>query len=143
MIRYVKGDIFNSQMETIVNPVNCVGVMGKGLALEYKRRYPTLFLSYKSACARKLIIPGRVYVSNQLDKKVMLFPTKDHWKDPSKYEYIDSGLSYFAKNYKDLNIQSYAFPRIGCGLGGLDWEKVKVLIEKHLGDLDIEIEVYV
>ena len=90
MIRYVKGNIFNSQMETIVNPVNCVGVMGKGLALEYKRRYPTLFLSYKSACARKLIIPGRVYVSNQLDKKVMLFPTKDHWKDPSKYEYITS-----------------------------------------------------
>ena len=120
MIRYVKGDIFNSQMETIVNPVNCVGVMGKGLAREYKRRYPTLFLSYKSACARKLIIPGRVYVSRQQDKKVLLFPTKDHWKDPSKYEYIDSGLSYFAKNYKDLNIQSCAFPRIGCGLGGLD-----------------------
>ena len=143
MIKYVKGDIFNSQMETIVNPVNCVGVMGKGLALEYKRRYPALFLSYKSACARKLIIPGRVYVSRQRDKKVLLFPTKDHWKDPSKYEYIDSGLSYFAKNYKDLNIQSCAFPRIGCGLGGLDWEKVKVLIEKHLGDLDIEIEVYV
>ena len=143
MIRYVKGDIFNSQMETIVNPVNCVGVMGKGLALEYKRRYPALFLSYKSACARKLIIPGRVYVSRQQDKKVLLFSTKDHWKDPSKYEYIDSGLSYFAKNYKDLNIQSCAFPRIGCGLGGLDWEKVKALLEKHLGDLDIEIEVYV
>ena len=143
MIRYVKGNIFNSQMETIVNPVNCVGVMGKGLALEYKKRYPALFLSYKSACARKLIIPGRVYVSRQQDKKVLLFPTKDHWKDPSKYEYIDSGLSYFAKNYKDLNIQSCAFPRIGCGLGGLDWEKVKSLLEKHLGDLDIEIEVYV
>ena len=120
MIRYVKGNIFNSQMETIVNPVNCVGVMGKGLALEYKKRYPALFLSYKSTCARKLIIPGRVYVSRQQDKKVLLFPTKDHWKDPSKYEYIDSGLSYFAKNYKDLNIQSCAFPRIGCGLGGLD-----------------------
>ena len=143
MIRYVKGNIFNSQMETIVNPVNCVGVMGKGLALEFKTRYPALFLSYKSACARKLIIPGRVYVSRQQDKKVLLFPTKDHWTDPSKYEYIDSGLSYFAKNYKDLNIQSCAFPRIGCGLGGLDWEKVKALLEKHLGDLDIEIEVYV
>ena len=143
MIRYVKGNIFNSQMETIVNPVNCVGVMGKGLALEYKKRYPALFLSYKSTCARKLIIPGRVYVSRQQDKKVLLFPTKDHWTDPSKYEYIDSGLSYFAKNYKDLNIQSCAFPRIGCGLGGLDWEKVKALLEKHLGDLDIEIEVYV
>ena len=130
-------------METIVNPVNCVGVMGKGLALEYKKRYPALFLSYKSTCARKLIIPGRVYVSRQQDKKVLLFPTKDHWTDPSKYEYIDSGLSYFAKNYKDLNIQSCAFPRIGCGLGGLDWEKVKALLEKHLGDLDIEIEVYV
>ena len=90
MIRYVIGNIFNSQMETIVNPVNCVGVMGKGLALEYKKRYPAIFLSYKSACARKLIIPGRVYVSNQQDKKVMLFPTKDHWKDPSKYEYITS-----------------------------------------------------
>ena len=73
----------------------------------------------------------------------MLFPTKDHWKDPSKYEYIDSGLSYFAKNYNALKIQSCAFPRIGCGLGGLDWEKVKALLEKHLGDLDIEIEVYV
>ena len=143
MIKYVKGNIFDSKMETIVNPVNCVGVMGKGLALEYKRRYPTLFLSYKSACARKLIIPGRVYVSRQQDKKVLFFPTKDHWTDPSKYEYIDSGLSYFAKNYKDLNIQSCAFPRIGCGLGGLDWEKVKALLEKHLGDLDIEIEVYV
>ena len=143
MIIYVKGDIFNSQMETIVNPVNCVGVMGKGLALEYKRRYPALFLSYKSTCARKLIIPGRVYVSRQQDKKVLLFPTKDHWKDPSKYEYIDSGLTYFAKNYKALKIRSCAFPRIGCGLGGLDWEKVKALLEKHLGDLDIEIEVYV
>ena len=82
-------------------------------------------------------------MSRQQDKKVLFFPTKDHWKDPSKYEYIDSGLSYFAKNYKALKITSCAFPRIGCGLGGLDWEKVKALLEKHLGDLDIEIEVYV
>lgn len=142
MIRYVKGNIFDSKMATIVNPVNCVGVMGKGLALEFKKRYPALFLSYKSACARNLFRPGIVYVSHQQDKKVLLFPTKEHWKDPSRYEYIDIGLSYFAKNYKALKITSCAFPRIGCGLGGLDWEKVKLLIEKHLGDLDIEIEVY-
>ena len=143
MIRYVKGNIFDSKMETIVNPVNCIGVMGKGLALEFRKRYPALFLSYKSACARKLISPGKVYVSNQQDKKVLLFPTKEHWKYPSKNEYIDSGLGYFSKNYKALKITSCAFPRIGCGLGGLEWEKVKALIEKHLGDLDIEIEVYV
>ena len=143
MIRYVKGNIFDSKMQTIVNPVNCIGVMGKGLALEFKKRYPALFLSYKSACARKLISPGRVYLSDQQDKKVLLFPTKDHWINSAKYEYIKTGLIYFAENYKALKITSCAFPRIGCGLGGLDWEKVKALIEKHLGELDIEIEIYV
>ena len=78
MIRYICGNIFDSKMEMIVNPVNCVGVMGKGLALEFKNRYPALFIAYKTACDRHLIKLGKVYISNQQDRKIMLFPTKDH-----------------------------------------------------------------
>ena len=142
MIKYTSDNIFDSKMETIVNPVNCVGVMGKGLALEFKKRYPALFIAYKSACDRHLIKPGRVYISNQPDRKIMLFPTKDHWRNPSSYEYIEEGLGYFAEHYKALKMTSCAFPRIGCGCGGLEWSKVKALIVKYLSHLDIEIEIY-
>lgn len=142
MITYTKGNIFDSKMDAIVNPVNTVGVMGKGLALQMKIRYPLMFRSYKSACERGMIETGKIYISRNEGRTILLFPTKKHWRNPSEYTYIEEGLKYLVKNYRLLNLKSIAFPRIGCGCGGLDWSRVKAMLEKYLKDTDLEIEIY-
>lgn len=142
MIRYVHGDIFLSTMQTITNPVNCVGVMGKGLALEFKNRYPRQFADYRKMCMAHQIAPGVPAVTNADCRSILLFPTKDHWRNPSEIQFIDEGLKYLAEHYEAMGIRSLALPKLGAGLGGLRWDDVKKLIEKHLGSLPVEIEVY-
>ena len=143
MIKYVKGNIFNSECAVLVNPVNCVGVMGKGLALEFKNRYPAMFQIYKNACHTKELLPGRPMFVKGPNKSVILFPTKYHWKEKSKIIYIKDGLEAVSHYYKSFDIKSIAFPKLGCGLGGLSWEKVKPLMEQYLSMLDIDVEIYV
>jgi O-acetyl-ADP-ribose deacetylase (regulator of RNase III) len=138
MIIYKTGNIFDSKMQIIVNPVNCVGVMGKSLALGFKNRYPKMFKDYFKRCCNKELKIGRPY----LFENILNFPTKKHWKDNSKIEDIELGLEYFVNNYSKMNIKSIAFPMLGCGLGGLKWANVKESMEKYLGKLDIEIEIY-
>lgn len=137
------GDIFESNAKTIVNTVNCVGVMGKGIAKEFKDRYPDMFKEYVALCNDNKIEPGKPYYYQDLfGNSIINFPTKKHWRSPSKLSYIVSGLKWFVDNYEDLGITSIAFPPLGCGNGGLTWELVGPIMYHWLKDLSIDIEIY-
>lgn len=138
------GNIFNSKAQTIVNTVNCVGVMGKGIALVFKLRYPDMFNEYVELCKKHLITPGKLWLyKGEKDAPwVLNFPTKFHWKYPSKIEYIEQGLQKFTDTYKDKGITSIAFPMLGTHNGGLDKTEVLKLMEEYLNKCDIPIEIY-
>lgn len=142
MIRFVKGDIFASKAEALVNPVNCEGVMGKGLAKAFKDRWPLMFQTYQKQCRSGEIRVGQPACHIVDNLKIILFPTKDSWRNPSKIAYIDQGLRSLKEKLKAWSIQSLALPALGCGLGGLQWAEVKDLIVKWLGTESIDIEVY-
>lgn len=151
MIRYIEnGDLFASRADAFVNTVNCVGVMGKGLALQFKQRFPEYFLVYKQVCDAGQLRPGRpgcvrlvLHPAPAEPRPAMvMFPTKDDWKKPSKIEWIDQGLAYLKTNYQEWGITSLAMPPLGCGLGGLDWNDVYPLIEHYFADDALEVEVY-
>jgi len=137
----VDGKLANQtiDVQTIVNTINCRGVMGTGLALEFRLRYPKMYEDYKLRCEKGLVRVGRPYLYNLEKPYILNFPTKDHWKYPSKLEWIEEGLKYFADNYKSLNIKSIAFPKLGTDKGGLNWRDVKKLIEKYLKDVEIPV----
>jgi O-acetyl-ADP-ribose deacetylase (regulator of RNase III) len=134
-------DVFESPADTIVNPVNCVGVMGKGLALAVKQRYPVVFEKYLAACESGKMHVGKLQLVRTFDRRILNFPTKKHWRGASKLEFIEAGLKTFARSYRRKRISSIAFPPLGCGHGGLDWGEVEPLMRKHLEPLT-EIEVY-
>lgn len=137
------GNIFESSAITIVNTINCVGVMGKGIALEFKKRYPEMYKEYVSLCNNGEIKPGKPYYYYDLNgASIINFPTKDHWRSSSKLSYIVSGLDWFRKNYESLGIESIAFPPLGCGNGGLSWDLVGPIMYYYLNDLPIDIEIY-
>ncbi|MDD3436199.1 MAG: macro domain-containing protein [Candidatus Gastranaerophilales bacterium] len=147
MIKYTKGNILKEQTEAIVNTVNCVGVMGRGIALQFRELFPKNYKEYKIACKNNEVQPGKMFIhqSNLLinPKYIINFPTKRHWKGKSSIKDIESGLYALAEEIKTLNIKSIAIPPLGCGLGGLDWQEVKEKIEGILKDLeDIEIIIY-
>lgn len=137
------GNIFDSTSDVLVNTVNCVGVMGKGLAKTFKQKYPAMFVQYKNMCDNNQLITGKLYPYYEGGKvKVLNFPTKDHWRSCSKLSYIEAGLDWFVENYEELKVKSIAFPPLGCGNGGLEWSTVGPLMYKKLKDLPIDIEVY-
>ena len=148
MIKYTTGDMLSAETEALVNTVNTVGVMGKGIALQFKDQYPNNFAAYHAACKAKQVEVGKMFVFEEQpmigDKKIIInFPTKKDWKHKSKIEYVESGLKDLAKVIEERRIKSIAMPPLGCGNGGLDWGDVKVLIEKYLSGLtDVDIIVY-
>lgn len=143
-IKIIKGNIFNSRLDVIVNTVNCVGVMGKGIALVFKLRYPKMFDLYKEYCLSHLIGIGKLwlYKGEEGVPWVLNFPTKFHWKYPSKMEYIEKGLQKFVETYKEKKITSIAFPLLGTNNGGLDKQEVLSLMCTYLRKCDIPIEIY-
>lgn len=140
MITYTKGDIFSSHADALVNSVNCVGVMGRGVALQFKNAFPANFLAYAAACDRGEVQPGRMFVfeTGQLTppRFIINFPTKRHWRGKSRIEDIDSGLTALAMVIRERGIKSVALPPLGSGLGGLNWPDVKQRIEVALQSLD-------
>ena len=142
MIRYIEGDIFKSPAQVIVNTVNTVGVMGKGIALEFKKRYPDMFQAYRDICDRRKLKTGSLMLYYEPDHWVLLFPTKENWRNPSRMEYIEAGLAKFCRTYAEKGITSVAFPKLGCGNGELNWSEVQPLMEKYLKDLPIDIYIY-
>jgi len=149
-IEYKKGDMFEEPTEAIVNTVNCVGVMGKGVALEFKRRWPANFKAYKQLCDDKKLAPGTVFVFDNSDflseskhRFLLNFPTKKHWRARSKIEYVEDGLKDLVSKIREYGITSVALPPLGCGNGGLDWEDVRPLIEENLAELsDVHFVVF-
>lgn len=141
IIHNANGDIFSSEASALINTVNTQGVMGKGLALQFKNRYPAYFTDYQQLCRKKLIAVGKC-TTYQADKLLISFPTKDHWSKPSEYKFITEGLKGLKELIIAKEINSIAIPPLGCGLGGLNWLKVRTLIELELANLPIEIWLY-
>ena len=144
MITYLASDLFQSPAQVLVNAVNTVGAMGKGIALEFKRKYPDMFAQYQAMCQQGEFGIGQLWLYKSPQKWVLNFPTKRDWRDKSRIEYIETGLTQFAKTYEAEGITSISFPRLGCGLGGLNWEnEVRPLMEHHLNPLPIEVLIHI
>jgi O-acetyl-ADP-ribose deacetylase (regulator of RNase III) len=147
MMEFVRGDILREDAEAVVNPVNCVGVMGKGVALQFKQAFPANFKEYAAACRRGEVEPGKMVVHETGHAPnphfIINFPTKRHWRDQSRIEDIEAGLRSLRHEIEARGIRSVALPAIGCGLGGLRWAEVRPLIEQTLGGLnDVKVVVF-
>jgi O-acetyl-ADP-ribose deacetylase (regulator of RNase III) len=147
MIKYQTGNILESDAQALINTVNTVGVMGKGIALQFKKAYLNNYKAYAEACKRKEVVVGKLFVIkdsnlNSGEKYIINFPTKTDWRKPSEYSYVESGLDDLIRVLNDKKIKSVAIPPLGSGNGGLEWEKVKKIIEKKLNHLNIDIIVY-
>jgi O-acetyl-ADP-ribose deacetylase (regulator of RNase III) len=146
-VRLVSGNLLEAQVEALVNPVNTEGVMGKGLALQFKRDFPENFKAYARACKRGELEIGQMFVfdagAGKVPRYIVNFPTKQHWRDDSKLEYIERGLRDLVRVIKSRGIASVAIPPLGAGLGRLDWNDVRALIEVALGRLSgVEVCLY-
>jgi O-acetyl-ADP-ribose deacetylase (regulator of RNase III) len=143
-IHYRKGSIFDSQTQVIVNTVNCKGIMGKGLALAFKERYPEMFPVYQRECREGKLRIGRPTLYKESVPWILNFPTKDDWRANSKIEYLEKGLEYFAASYKQAGIKSIAFPKLGAQNGKLSWDEVGPLMARYLSQLeDVEVYIYI
>ena len=147
MIKYLTGNILNSTARALVNTVNTVGVMGKGIALQFKNQFPNNYKIYKKACDNKAFKIGDLLVTEEESllsgKKIIInFPTKTHWRYPSEYEYIEKGLIALVDVIKEKRIESIAIPPLGSGNGGLNWTKVRAMIESKLQRLDCAVFLY-
>lgn len=142
MLHFHRTSILSSSAQTVVNTVNTVGVMGKGLAASFKKKYPEMFLEYKEICQNSNFQPGTSRLWKGPEQWVLNFATKKHWRNPSKIEYIRNGLEEFRSAYEFEGIREIAFPRLGCGNGGLDWNQVRPLMIEYLRDLPITIYIH-
>jgi len=146
MLHYTTGNLLNSDAQALVNTVNTMGVMGKGIALQFKEAYPENYRQYRAACKNGALKPGQLLIVEDRDlmgsRTIINFPTKTQWWLKSKYAYIEDGLSVLAEQIASRNIKSIAIPPLGCGNGGLKWEKVKAMIERELGGLNADIHIY-
>lgn len=144
-VELVRGDLLRAEVDAIVNAVNTVGVMGKGLALQIKKAFPDVFAEYARACKAGAVEVGRVHVVERPTppRFVINFPTKQHWRQPSKLAYIDAGLVDLVAQVREREIRSIAVPPLGCGLGGLDWSEVEPRIVDAFGALpDVRVLLY-
>jgi O-acetyl-ADP-ribose deacetylase (regulator of RNase III) len=147
----VEGSVLESKAQTLVNTVNCVGIMGKGLALAFRKRYPEMYRDYVNRCARGEVKLGQPYVYRPADdlfakspvQWILLFPTKDHWRSKSKITDITAGLDYLSAHYVEWGIIELAVPPLGCGLGGLEWSVVKPALIESLEKLAVPVTIYV
>ena len=141
-LNIIKGNIFTSNCQTIVNTINCVGAMGAGIALEYRLRYPDMYDKYTKLCDENRINIGMLWIYKTPGRWILSFPTKRHWKYPSKLTYLDAGLKKFVATYKDKGIQSIAFPLLGADKGGIPQEDSLEIMKSYLEGLDIPVEIY-
>lgn len=146
MLKFVTGDFFDYDADLRINTVNCVGVMGAGVALLFKNKYPDMFKQYYIACKNDEVQPGIPYVwqdTNMFSTTTIInFPTKIHWKNPSEYEYIEKGLKWLKEFLLDKEGSTITVPALGCGHGGLEWDKVKGMIQHHLGNVRTNVLIF-
>ena len=137
------GNLFETNAQTLVNTVNCVGVMGKGIALEFKQRFPEMYKDYVERCNRKQVRLGEPYIFRSLfPPHIINFPTKDHWRSVSRLSDIVRGLAYLEEHYLDWGVTSLAVPPLGCGSGGLEWKIVGPTLARYLQQLDVPVYLF-
>lgn len=142
-ITHIKGNLFTTKAQTVVNTVNCVGVMGAGIALEFRLREPAMYERYRQLCDAGVLRPGTLWLFKSARGLILNFPTKDDWKHPSRREYLELGLKKFVSTYRDKGITSIAFPMLGADRGGLPAEVSRELMHRHLEPLsDLDVEIY-
>ena len=147
-IQYMKGNIFNSKADILVCPVNTEGIMGAGLAKQFKKWWEPMYKSYTRACYREDLTIGHPWLWNSFSDRqhVLCFPTKEFWSERSDLQHIESGLKNLVRHWRSLSLsvgaKSIAFPKLGSGLGGLDWDDVKPIMEKHLRRLNATVEIW-
>lgn len=142
-MKILVADILQSKAQTLINTVNCVGIMGKGIALEFKNRFPDMFEDYVKRCERKEVKPGVPYLFKRLlPPQIINFPTKDHWKSVSRIDDIEHGLQHLLKHYREWEVTSLAIPPLGCGNGQLEWKTVGPLIYQYAIQMEISVEMY-
>ncbi len=142
LVTLVTGDLFSSPLQTLVNPVNTVGVMGRGLALEFKSRYPAMDKAYRAECASGRLVIGKLFLFVTDKRWILNFPTKRHFRDPSRLAFVEAGLRAFPEFVTTHGITSAAFPALGCGLGNLPWTRVYPMMLELLSIANIPIEIY-
>lgn len=147
MLQIMRGNLLTADAEALVNTVNCVGYMGKGIALQFKKAFPENSTAYQKACRAGFVQPGKMLTfetSSMLRPRYIInFPTKRHWRGKSRYEDIEAGLRSLVSEVKRLGIRSIAVPPLGCGLGGLDWKKVRPMIEAAFaGAPDVRVMLF-
>lgn len=142
MITYLESSVFDSPAHTLVNTVNTVGVMGKGIAKTFKARYPKMFSEYRSLCKSGQLQIGRLHLWRSDTRWVLNFPTKTTWRKPSQLQYVELGLKRFAETYLELGISSASFPPLGCGNGNLEWRQIQPMMEHHLAKVNIPIYIH-
>jgi len=143
MLTYVTISLFNSPAQTLVNTVNTVGVMGKGIAAVFKELYPEMYQRYRRLCQEGELDVGMLYIYRTPNKIIVNFPTKKHWRQRSLVQYIRTGLEKFVTHYGDYGISSVSFPQLGCGHGELNWERqVQPVMERYLQDLPIPVYIH-
>jgi O-acetyl-ADP-ribose deacetylase (regulator of RNase III) len=142
MIVYHRTSLLESNAQTVVNTVNTVGVMGKGIAQAFKKRHPNMFEQYKRFCDQGMIDIGKLWLWKDDPQWILNFPTKRHWRYPSKLEYVEAGLHKFVERYENQGIREVAFPKLGCGNGGLPWSEVEPLMRSYLDGLPIRIYIH-
>lgn len=142
VVKQQREDIFSSNCQTITNTCNIFGVMGKGLAFDFRQKYPLMFEEYKNLCSQRLFETGKPYISKLYKPWILNFPTKKHWRDKSDIEDIENGLIYLDKHHQEWGITSLAMPMLGCNLGGLNKEMVLPLLKDHFNNWSILVEIY-
>lgn len=146
MITYCQGNLLDADVDALVNAVNTVGVMGKGIALAFKQRFPANFQAYAAACQRGEVQIGRMFITETQallgPRWIVNFPTKQHWRDPSRLEWVVGGLQDLRRFLLEAGVQSVALPALGAGLGGLSWPVVRAEIDLALGDLNMAVLAY-
>ena len=142
MIVEKRGNIFTTQAKTIVNTINCVGVMGAGIAFEFRLRYPKMYIEYQKFCKEGLISIGKLWRYKAHDRDILAFPTKDNWRYPSKEIYLHKGLEKFLATYRSLGIESIAFPILGADKGGIEASRALEIMYSYLKQCDIDIEIW-
>jgi O-acetyl-ADP-ribose deacetylase (regulator of RNase III) len=144
MLTYLEEtSLFDSPAQTLVNTVNTVGVMGKGIAAEFKRIYPKMHEEYRNICLAGKLTVGKLYIYRTANKIIVNFPTKKHWRERSRVAYIERGLKKFVQHYVEFGISSVSFPQLGCGHGELDWEKdVEPVMRRYLAELPLPVYIH-
>ena len=146
MITYCQGNLLDADVDALVNAVNTAGVMGKGIALAFKQRFPANYQAYAAACQRGEVQTGRMFITDTQallgPRWIVNFPTKQHWRDPSRLEWVRSGLQDLRRFLLDAHVASVALPALGAGLGGLSWQAVRAEIDLALGDLNMAVLAY-